>query len=149
MAVQRGLVAVMLGTMAVGVAYASALLSHAPPGWAPWSMVLGIALLCTGSIALGGARPGRKAGGLGWALVAVFLILVACFGAALVLPAAEGPGAKLLLGLPVRAAVVLYGIGFIPALILPIVYARTFRDSTLSAADLERIRAARTADGEQ
>lgn len=147
MAVQRGLAAVILGTTAVGVAYASALLSRATPGWAPWSMVLGIALLCTGSMALGAARTGKKAGGLGWALVAVFLILVACFGVALVLPAAEGPGARLLLGLPVRAAVVLYGIGFIPALLLPIVYARTFRDSTLSAADLERIRAARTADG--
>ena len=49
------------------------------------------------------------------------------------------------LGLPPRAAVVLYVIGFLPVLVLPLAYALTFDALTLSEADLARARAARTA----
>jgi hypothetical protein len=38
---------------------------------------------------------------------------------------------------------VLYGVGLLPVLVLPLAYAFTFREMTLDAADLERIRAAR------
>jgi hypothetical protein len=128
------------------VAYAAAFLPGGTPSWAPWSMVLGIALLCTGCIALGAARPGRRLGPMVWALGFTFVVLVGCFGAALALPASEGPGSHLWLGLPIRAALVLYGVGWLPALVLPVVYARGFRELTLDQSDIERIRAARRAD---
>jgi hypothetical protein len=61
---------------------------------------------------------------------------------ALALPP-ETEGAALWLGLPRRAALVLYGIGLLPVAILPVAYARTFDSLTLRPEDLERIRAAR------
>jgi hypothetical protein len=66
------------------------------------------------------------------------------FALALALP--EGPGGgtvgePLLLGLPRRAAVVVYGVGLLPVFVLPIVYALTFDAQTLRAEDLERVRA--------
>lgn len=143
MAVRRGLVPVFAGTLAVTAAYGSAFLPGGAPGWAPWSMVLGIALMCTGAMALGAARPGRRLGPMVWSLAFVFLVLVGCFGYALAMPATEAPGTRLLLGLPVRAAVVIYGIGWLPALVLPAVYARTFKLLTLDESDIERIRQAR------
>ena len=36
-------------------------------------MVVGIALMCTGTMALGAGRPGRRLGGAKWALVFVFV----------------------------------------------------------------------------
>ncbi len=145
MAARRGLAPVIAGTLAVGLAYGSAFLPGGAPRWAPWSMVAGIALLCTGVMALGAARPGRRLGRMVWALVFTFIVLVVCFGLALVLPATEGRGSRLVLGLPLRAALVIYGIGWLPALVLPAVYARTFTQLTLDQADLDRIRAARRA----
>ncbi len=54
---------------------------------------------------------------------------------------AEGAGARLLLGLPLRAALVLYGVGLLPIVVLPFAYAVTFDDMTLSEEDLARVRA--------
>lgn len=143
MAVRRGLAPVVIGTLAVAAAYASAFLPGGVPRWAPWSMVVGVALSCIGSMALGAARPGRPLGTMVWALGFSFVVLIGCLGAALVLPAETGAGARLLLGLPVRAALVIYGVGLLPVLVLPAVYARTFDQQTLDQADLDRIRAAR------
>ena len=142
MAARPGLAPVITGTLGIAAAYGSALLPGGAPAWAPWAMLIGISLTCIGTMALGAARPGRRLGPMVWALGFVFVVLVGCFGAALILPAGEGPGARLLLGLPLRAALVVYGIGLLPAVVLPVVYARTFRALTLDESDLERIRAA-------
>jgi len=56
MAARRALAPVVLGTMAVAAAYGSAFLPGGAPGWAPWSMVVGIALMFTGSMALGATK---------------------------------------------------------------------------------------------
>ncbi|HEX9084509.1 MAG TPA: hypothetical protein VF836_07205, partial [Gemmatimonadaceae bacterium] len=53
----------------------------------------------------------------------------------------EGPLSTLWLGLPVRAAIVIYGVGLLPIIVLPIAYALTFETQTLSAEDVERVRA--------
>jgi hypothetical protein len=63
------------------------------------------------------------------------------FAAALVLQT-PGESPRLFLGLPAGAAVVLIGIGLLPLLVLPIAYALTFEDMTLSEADLARVREA-------
>jgi hypothetical protein len=44
------------------------------------------------------------------------------------------------LGLPRRAAILVYGIGLLPALVLPICYALGFESAVLSGADLEKLR---------
>lgn len=92
-------------------------------------------------MALGAARGRASARGRGLKRLAVpfgavFLILVGAFAAALRLP---GAGEPLLLGLPLRAAIVLYGVGLLPALILPLAYALTF-DDDLTDDDVERVR---------
>ena len=44
------------------------------------------------------------------------------------------------LGLPARAAIVIYGIGLLPIVVLPVAYALTFESQTLTAEDIERVR---------
>ena len=144
-----GVVLVMAGVLAVAAAYASAFASGGPPPWAPWAMVTGTALQCVGFMALGAARPGRGIGPLMFPLGFTFVVLVAGFGVALGLPGGEGAAEGLWAGLPVRAAVVLYGVGLLPVLVLPLAYALTFRELTLDAAALERIRAARDSSDAQ
>jgi hypothetical protein len=56
------------------------------------------------------------------------------------LPSSETKDAVLYLGLPLRAAIIVYGTGILPTLILPIVYAVTFEKQTLTEADIERVR---------
>jgi prepilin signal peptidase PulO-like enzyme (type II secretory pathway) len=88
-----------------------------------------------------GATRGRSGiGQLKIPFVFVFIVLVIGFGAALALPA-EDTTSRLWLGLPLRAAIVIYGIGLLPIIVLPVAYALTFETQTLSAADLERVRA--------
>lgn len=143
MTARRGLSLIVAGTVAVALAYAGAFLPGGAPQWAPWAMAIGIAFLCVGFMALGAARTGRPLGILWLPLAFTFVVLVGGFGLALALPGSEGPGARLVGGLPFRAALIIYGVGLLPALALPLAYALTFKRQTLDAADLERIRTAR------
>ena len=43
--------------------------------------------------------------------------------------------------MPARAAIVIYGVGLLPIIVLPVAYALTFETQTLSAGDVERVRA--------
>ena len=70
----------------------------------------------------------------------VVAVLAIGFCAALAIPATEGPLSKLWLGLPARAAIVIYGIGLLPIIVLPVAYALTFEAQTLNAEDVERVR---------
>ena len=144
MAARRGLRLVVAGTAGVALAYAAAFFPGAAAArWSPWAMTVGIGLLCIGFMVLGATRPGRSLGPLWIPIGFTFFVLVAGLGLALALPGAEGPTTRLVAGLPPRAAVVLYGVGLLPALVLPLGYALTFKRFTLDAADIERIRAAR------
>ena len=127
---------------AIGAAYAVALVSGATPTWSSWVMAGATSFAMVATIALGAARSGQPQGGLRrlvLPLAAVLLILLGAFAAALLLSAVGEP---LLFGLPRRAAIVLYGIGLLPALILPVAYALTFDELTLTEKDIERVRAA-------
>jgi hypothetical protein len=70
----------------------------------------------------------------------VFVVLASGFCLALGLPITEARGATLLLGLPIRAAIVIYGIGLLPIVVLPVAYALTFDTQTLSESDIARVR---------
>lgn len=89
---------------------------------------------------LGAIRGGSGIGRLKIPFVFVALILIIGFIAALSLPATESEASKLWLGLPLRAAIVIYGIGLLPIVVLPVAYALTFETQTLSAEDVERVR---------
>jgi hypothetical protein len=144
MAKRITLLLLVVAVLAIGAAYASAFAPGGAPHWAPWAMAIGTAAVLVAISALGATRAGRI-GRLGGPLVLVFALVVGGFAAALLLPPDTTPDAALWLGLPRRAAVVLYGIGLLPLLIMPFAYALTFEDLTLSAEDLDRIRHAAAA----
>lgn len=131
------LTGIVLSLLAIAAAYASAFGAAGASGWAPWAMALGTSALLVSLMALGASRHGRL-GALWLPLAATFAVLAAGFGLALWLPA-EAADADLWLGLPRRAAIVLYGVGILPLLIVPVAYALTFDRLTLTAADLARI----------
>ena len=139
------LAAILLGTAAIGVAYASAFLPGDPPRWAAWVFALGMTTALVATIALGALREGHGLGRLVIPFVIVTALLVGGFAVMLGLPDDLGASEPLFLGLPRRAAVVLYFIGLLPTLVLPVAYALTFAEQTLRPEDLERVLAARDA----
>jgi hypothetical protein len=136
------LAALVLSCAAIGGAYALAFLPGGAPLWAAWGLVLGSAGALSSTMALGATRRGRLRPVALVACVLTFVVVAGAFGAALLLPADEGPGARLLLGLPLRTAIVLYGVGIVPLLFLPLAYAASFDADTLNDDDLDRVRRA-------
>ena len=137
---RSALIALFVGIFAIAGGYASAFNKGGIPPWAPWLLALGIPVTVGAIMILGAARGARGVGPLKFPFLFVVAILAIGFCAALALPATEGPLSRLWLGLPARAAVVIYGIGLLPIVVLPIAYALTFETQTLSAEDVERVR---------
>ena len=144
---RTGLVLFIGAVLLVAVAYVSAFLPGGSPAWAPWLLAGGTCLSLVAMMVVGAARHGRIGGRLALAFGVVLAITAGGFATLLALPAADAADPALILGLPVRAAVLLYGIGIIPFFIVPLAYAWTFDEMTLSKADLERVRAAAPAGG--
>jgi hypothetical protein len=136
------LAALLASTVLIAAAYAAAFLPGGAPGWAPWCMAMGIPGALAGVMVLGAVRDGAGLGRLAWPFAFVAGALALGFGLALALPASEAAGAPLYLGLPLRAAIVLYGIGLMPIAVLPVAYALTFSTQTLTEDDVERVRLA-------
>src|SRR6266850_884272 len=138
---RSALVALFFGISAIAAGYLAAFSAAGTPVWAAWLLALGIPVALGAIMILGAARGRRGIGPLKMPFAFVVVVLIIGFGAALALPATEGPLSKLWLGLPTRAAIVIYGIGLLPIVVLPIAYAVTFETQTLSADDVERVRA--------
>lgn len=136
-----------LSLLGIGAAYASAFLPGGAPEWAAWVMAIGTAALLVAIMALGAVRHGRL-GRLWLPFAFVFVVLAGGFCLILALPPVDPLDPALWLGLPPRAAVVLYGIGLLPMLVVPIAYALTFDEMTLTEHDLERVRSAMAGRGE-
>jgi hypothetical protein len=121
--------------------YGSAFLPGGTPAWGIWAFLVGTSLIMVSTMALGAARGGRfqELRGL---FVFLFLLLVVGFGAALLLPANEGAESALLLGLPLRAALVVYGVGLLPVVLVPFVYAWTFPALGLRPGQVDAVREA-------
>ena len=137
---RAALAALIVGILAIAAGYAAAFLPGGPPSWAPWLLALGIPIALGAIMILGAARGQRGIGQLKYPFAFVVMILAIGFCAALALPATESPLSKLWLGLPARAAIVIYGIGLLPIIILPVAYALTFETQTLNADDVARVR---------
>jgi hypothetical protein len=138
---RTALAALFIGIAAIAAGYAAAFTPGGTPVWAPWLLAIGIPVALGAIMILGAARGRRGIGPLKIPFAFVVVMLVIGFGAALALPATEGPLSKLWLGLPARAAIVIYGVGLLPIVVLPIAYALTFETQTLSAEDVEKVRA--------
>ncbi|HEX9606924.1 MAG TPA: hypothetical protein VF962_06810 [Gemmatimonadaceae bacterium] len=138
---RAALIALFFGILAVAAGYLAAFSTSGTPVWAAWLLALGIPAALGAIMILGATRGRRGIGPLKIPFAFVVVVLVIGFGAALALPAAEGPLSTLWLGLPARAAIVIYGVGLLPIVVLPIAYALTFETQTLSAEDVERVRA--------
>jgi len=134
------LIALFVAIVAIAAGYAAAFSRSGTPTWAPWLLAVGIPVALGAIMILGAVRGAGGIGRLKIPFAFVILILAIGFGAALALPASEGPLSRLWLGLPARAAVVIYGVGLLPIIALPVAYAMTFETLTLSAEDVERIR---------
>jgi hypothetical protein len=139
--------AIFLAALAIAGVYAWALIAGSPPGWAPWILAVAAPLALIGTAVAAVTRPGSPLRPLMAAALAVTLILMmGGFVLALTLPS---EGEPLLLGLPRRAAIVLYGVGLLPVLVLPVAYALTFDSTVLHAEALDRLRALGAAEGEE
>jgi hypothetical protein len=137
---RAALLALIAGILAIATGYAAAFLPGGPPAWAPWLLALGIPMALGAIMILGAARGQRGIGQLKYPFAFVVAVLAIGFCAALALPATESPLSRLWLGLPARAAIVIYGIGLLPIIILPVAYALTFETQTLNANDVARVR---------
>ena len=138
------LVRMLMGSCGlVAMAYAAMFVTASTPTWAAVSLAIGANGVIMSLMALGAVRRDTMPRSLVWTFAGLFVLCAGCFVVALLLPAQEGAGGELFLGLPVRTALVLYGVGVVPIAVLPFAYAFTFESSTLSEEDLERVRAAR------
>ena len=133
-------VTLIVAVCAIAAGYAAAFMPGGAPVWAPWLLAVGIPAALGGIMALGAALGSAGIGKLKFPFAFVFIVLTAGFCLALALPANEGPGSTLWFGLPTRAAIVVFGIGLIPIVVLPVAYALTFDTQTLSQADIDRVR---------
>src|SRR3982074_2422093 len=134
------LTALCMAILCIAIGYVAAFRQSGTPVWAPWLLALGIPVSLGAIMILGAARGRSGIGPLKLPFLFVVGVLAIGFCAALALPATESPLSKLWLGLPARAAIVIYGIGLLPIVVLPVVYALTFETQTLSAEDVERVR---------
>ena len=126
----------------VAIAYAAMFVSATPPSWAPIALAIGANGVIMTLMAIGAVRHDTMPRSLVWTFVGLFVLCAGAFVVALLMPAQEGVGGPLFLGLPLRSAIVLYGVGVLPIAILPFAYALTFDSSTLSEDDLVRVRTA-------
>lgn len=133
-------IALTAATIAIAAAYASAFKPGGAPAWAPWLLAFGIPVVLVAIMVMGAARGRRGIKKLVVPFAFVGILLTVGFCLALGLPANESADSSLVFGLPLRAAIVIYGIGLIPIVVLPVAYALTFETQTLSAEDLEKVR---------
>lgn len=124
----------------VALCYASAFLPGGAPVWVAWPFMIATSVSLVAAMTLGAVRHGARLGPLAIPFALTLLILVGGFGLALMQPAPTVES-RLWFGLPAGAALVLYGVGLLPVLVLPLAYALTFDRYTLSADDLDRVRA--------
>lgn len=125
----------------VALAYGTLFVTVSPPPWAPIMLAVGANGVILTLMAIGAMRRDTLPRSLAWTFIGLFVLCAGAFVAALLMPAHEGVGGALLLGLPLRTAILLYGVGVVPIAVLPFAYAWTFDSSTLNDEDLARVRA--------
>lgn len=139
------LLTIFLSMLAIALGYASAFLPNGTPSAAAFVFAIATAAMMVAVLVLGAARKGGAGlGHLRWVFLFCFAVLAGGFSLALLAPAVT-PAARLFIGLPQGAAIILYIVGILPLLVLPIAYALTFDKTTLSADELAELRRKLTA----
>jgi hypothetical protein len=137
--IRRGALFVIFLSMGViGLGYASAYLPGGVPKVATYAFAIATASVMTAILVLGASRNGSSPGSLWLVFAFVFLVLAGGFIAALSQSRVDMD--RLWLGLPTGAAIILYIVGFAPMAVLPIAYALTFENTTLSDEELDELR---------
>jgi hypothetical protein len=122
--------AIFVCMVLIAAAYASAFLPGGAPRIAEFVVAIATAGVMVSTMTLGAARGGRvESIALRVIFVITFVLLAAGFCAAL-MTAPVTPQARLWLGLPKGAAIIIYIVGLVPMLVLPIAYAVTFKDES-------------------
>ena len=134
------LFSIFLSMVAIALGYASAFLPNGAPRAAAFVFAIATAVMMVAVLVLGAGRSGRPLGILKWVFAFCFIVLAAGFTLALRTPAVSAAD-RLWLGLPPGAAIILYVVGVLPLLVLPLAYALTFERTTLSEAELADLRA--------
>lgn len=134
------LLTIFVSMLAIALGYASAFLPNGTPRAAAFVFAIATAALMVAVLVLGAARKGGAGlGHLRWVFLFCFVVLAGGFSLALLAPAVT-PDARLFIGLPQGAAIILYIVGILPLLVLPIAYALTFDKTTLSIDELAELR---------
>lgn len=126
---RAGLSLLIIGLLAVVVAYASTLLGVAL-SLAPWWLASGSTAVLAAFALLGAARHGRPSPRLTAATLIVFASVAAGLLIPLALPAPDA-ATPLLLGLPRPTAILLLLVGLVPLVLLPIAYGWAFEREVL------------------
>ncbi len=126
------------GVTLIAVAYFGVFATGTASPWMTWVYMIGTSTTMLAMMVLGAVRGTGGIRGLMMPFTAIYVLLIVGFGAVLLMPP-ESAESTLWLGLPPRTAIVLYGIGILPLLLLPLAYAFTFDSTTLSEADLARV----------
>jgi hypothetical protein len=131
---------IAVGTLLIAAAFGSAWTPGGAPAWGVWCMIAGSALVMAATMALGALRSSVRAGPAALIAGFVLIVIIGGFGAPVLLPA-ETANSSMVLGLPLRVAIEVFGVGVLPALVLPLCFALAFRAGGLddrSLADLRR-----------
>ena len=126
----------------IAAGYLSAFLVTPTPVVAPWLLAIGANGVIMSLMAMGAVSHGTLPRSLAITFIGLFVLCAGAFVIALAMPANEGAGGPLLLGLPLRTAIVLYSVGVLPIVVLPFAYALTFDAGALGEDDLRRVREA-------
>jgi MFS family permease len=133
------LVFLVFGLLLISAGYASAFAGVSAGLWGARLMALGIAVVIPSIMALGAPLRSRRGQVLGVLLLAVFAVLALAFLAALFLAGDASRQERLFWGFPLPAAIVIYGVGVFPMLLLPLFYALTFEAATWSGERAENL----------
>jgi hypothetical protein len=131
--------AIALSTLLILAAFGSAWMPGGAPPWGTWCMIAGSAFVISATMALGALRSGVRAGRVVCIAGFVLIVIVGGFGAPVLLPA-EIAGSPMVLGLPLRVAIEVFGVGVLPALVLPLCFALAFRADGLDDGSLAELR---------
>lgn len=133
---------IVSAVIAIAAAYSTALVLAPAPAFVAQALAYGIGASMTGAFMLGATRDGTLSPWLAVVFVMVCVVVTGTFWWVLALPPHEGAGGALWLGLPRRTAMVLYGVGAVPMVLLPIAYTLAFDRSILPDDDAHEFHSA-------
>ena len=131
------LLVIFLAMLVIGAGYLSAFLPGGAPRYAAYAFAIATAAVMTAISVLGAARKRGGLGALRWVFLFTFLVMAGGFAAAL---SSIGASTELWLGLPRGAAIIIYIVGLLPMVVLPLAYALTFEKTTLDDPELAELR---------